>query len=905
MAVTNPHEATQSPGSGSDGNGNQNGASPNSNGIATGADEGDDFYTGGGAPQTPPATAPPTTTQPPPTGAIDTGRIDTGGDEGDTYYTGGGTQTPPAPPIATQPAVGDAGDDGKDQPPILQTGRNDVDRNNDGFIDHVVIVQEDGTQRWYEADDRYRDGYATGEYNLVRHRDDGTRIEAQVDDEGRFRSEQTYGASTYDDGTTVSYEDTDQDGRADAMVAIRPDGSAEIIRDTDGDGAPDQVTVETADGLVLVYTPEEWEAEQKRRREYGGSESGGVTAHNAQAAWDAHQPIIERALAVLNDGSTPDQMKAAAAEITRIAAAWRGSGVTADDGGLMAHHLDEMAQALSEAAKTTREYHDRRAAFENAFREVTGREPSGDLAKDAAVLSQYGENPVTDMGYAGDVREFENAFREVTGREPSGDLAKDAAVLSQYGENPVTDMGYAGDVREFENAFREVTGREPSGDLAKDAAVLSQYGENPVTDMGYAGDVREFENAFREVTGREPSGDLAKDAAVLSQYGENPVTDMGYAGDVREFENAFREVTGREPSGDLAKDAAVLSQYGENPLTDAAAHTHTTDSYGRNYSPWLDADGNQVETEAEATYRIEGTGPQAKIVGLRASNEANHEEPSRLADSALTGLSAMYYGDNAPGIQQRSEDIAGGLRYGPHHGKHPSEVLGQSDQHKTAAAMVERNLKGRLIDQFGTIEMPEHNVEVTGQVPTAPGGASPRQQGPHTTVQPMGVPSEWIAWDEHGNPVLKEGGEDHLVPLSTDRRRIQGLNPDGTLDVGKASVWSWVKPGVQVLPGASSMIKLSDIKHPGSAGGSAITGREWRELGSEALVDSVVSHRVALWPNQFGPWHWNGHRARRSAGWRQTGPAHGPSRPFGPDHALGRQPAQGKRHSGQAGYQLG
>ena len=174
------------------------------------------------------------------------------------------------------------------------------------------------------------------------------------------------------------------------------------------------------------------------------------------------------------------------------------------------------------------------AQFENTFRQVTRREPSGDRVRDAAVLSQYGENPLTDMGYAAEVQAFENIFRQVTGREPSGDLARDADILRRYGENAVTDMGYAGEVRQFENIFRQVTGREPSGDLARDAAVLSQYGENPLTDMGYAGEVRQFEKTFREVTGREPSGDLAKDADILSRYGDNPLTDMGHAAEVRE-----------------------------------------------------------------------------------------------------------------------------------------------------------------------------------------------------------------------------------------------------------------------------------------------------------------------------------------------------------------------------------
>ena len=240
--------------------------------------------------------------------------------------------------------------------PNLQTGRNDVDSDGDGVTDHVVMVQEDGIERWYAADDRYREGYATGEYRFARTRDDGSRFEAQVDDEGRFRSERTYGASTYEDGTTVTHRDTTGDGRADAMVSNRPDGSVEIIRDTDGDGSPDQVMVEDASGLVHIYSAEEWAKEQQRRGEYSGEETGKVTQANSEAAWDAHKPTIDRALAVLNDGGTPAALKAAAAEVDKIAAAWRGSGVAADDGGLMADHLDGLAQTLSKAAGTTSEH---------------------------------------------------------------------------------------------------------------------------------------------------------------------------------------------------------------------------------------------------------------------------------------------------------------------------------------------------------------------------------------------------------------------------------------------------------------------------------------------------------------------------------------------------------------------
>ena len=280
-------------------------------------------------------------------------------------------------------------------------------------------------------------------------------------------------------------------------------------------------------------------------RTYRGTEAGTVTPANSDVAWAAHQPVITHSLAILNEGGAPTELAVAAAEVARIAAAWRGSGVTAEDGGLMADHLDGLAQSLSDRVGTTQARYGQQAAFENVFREVIKREPSGDLVKDADILSRYGENAVTDMGYAGEVQAFEKVFRDVTKREPSGDLVKDADILSRYGENAVTDMGYAGDVQAFEKTFRDVTGREPSGDLAKDADILSRYGENPLTDIGYAAEVQAFEKTFRDVTGREPSGDLAKDADILSRYGESAVTDMAYAGDVQAEKGARQEKEGR------------------------------------------------------------------------------------------------------------------------------------------------------------------------------------------------------------------------------------------------------------------------------------------------------------------------------------------------------------------------
>ena len=506
---------------------------------------------------------------------------------------------------------------------------------------------------------------------------------------------------------------------------------------------------------------------------------GTVTPDNAAVAWAEHRPVIDQAVAILAAGGTPAELDAAAAQVAKIAAAWRGSGVTADDGTPMTNHLDGLVQSLSESSEITQSNYDQRAEFERVFREITKREPSGDLAKDADILSRYGENALTDMGYAGEVQAFEKLFREVTKREPSDDLAKDADVLSRYGENALTDMGYAGEVQAFEKLFREVTKREPSGDLAKDADILSRYGENALTDMSYAAEVQAFEKLFREVTKREPSGDLVKDADILSCYGENALTDGDFAMGLTS-----------EPS-DLVE------------------------TWGGKEAVYITSDKQPTDDESEAAFRI-----------------VTQEDGTPLVESI-----DRHDPTNPWDVRSRYDEE--GKRY-TSTGLHPGRVLGASDQNQAAAEIVDQNMVGRHIDQWGTIELPDQNRATTRHA----GG--PRGRGTTTEVEIRGVPQEYIAgWDEKGEPILAPGWQEAVVPLSLNRSRIEGLNTDNTYQTGDPTLWARAKPWVSVVPGASTLIKLNDIQHPGSADGSQITGREWREFGAEALVDSVY---LVGWP---------------------------------------------------------
>ena len=683
--------------------------------------------------------------------------------------------------------------------PNLQTGRNDVDSDGDGVTDHVVMVQEDGIERWYAADDRYREGYATGEYRLVRTRDDGTRVEAQVDDEGRFRSEQTYGASTYEDGTTVTHRDTTGDGRADAMVANRPDGSVEIIRDSDGDGAADQVMVEDASGLVHIYSAEEWAKERQRRGEYSGEETGKVTQANSEAAWDAHKPTIDRALAVLNDGGTPAELEAAAAEVDKIATAWRGSGVTADDGGLMADHLAEMSQTLSEAAGTTSNRKEQ--ALAHAELQADIQQVADGEASLPAVLSKWEADPrsaglmLQERGerlWAEEVGEYEGPRTEVSAVDWLRQaVAEDSARRAAYQDTPeYREMLIAQEVGGFDPAL----GMAPVG---LDEMAAAQTRNNYQAWLAEAQRNWPTEDeATRGQLGRTEGfiGSVAMDLPSLVATSELTAADM--------------ERLRAGAAGELPAQAYGLGGYASEPSD--LVHT-----WGGKEVVYLDSEKKPTNDESNAMFRI-------------VTDE----------NGVLVGEFIDRYDPNDPwAVRSRYDEE--GKRY-ESLGFHPHQWLGASDQNQAAAEIVDQHMVGLHVDEWGTIELLDQNRTTTKHA----GG--PRGRGTTTQVEIRGVPQKYIAdWDEKGNPILAPGWEEAVVPLSLNRSRIEGLNADNTYQTGDPTLWARAKPWVSVVPGASTLIKLSDIKHPGSAGGSQITGREWREFGSEALVDSVY---VFGWP---------------------------------------------------------
>ena len=501
-----------------------------------------------------------------------------------------------------------------------------------------------------------------------------------------------------------------------------------------------------------------------------------VTPDNAGDAWASHKSIVDEALAVLEQGGTPEQLAAAAANVEQIADAWRGSGVTAKDCLLMADHLDKMVKPLS-VASDNRTY-------------------QGTVTPDNAAVAWAEHRPVIDQ----------------------------AVAILNAGGTPAELEAAAAEVAKIAAAWRG------SGVTADDGTPMTNHLDGLVQSLSESSEITqsnydqraEFEKVFREVTKREPSGDLAKDADILSRYGENAVTDMGYASEVQAFEQTFRDTTGREPSGDLVKDADILSRYGENALTDGdfvmgltSEPSDLVETWGGKEAVYITSDKQPTDDESEAAFRI-----------------VTKEDGTPLVESI-----DRYDPTNPWDLRSRYDEE--GKRY-TSTGLHPGRVLGASDQNQAAAEIVDQNMVGRHIDQWGTIELPDQNRATTRHA----GG--PRGRGTTTEVEIRGVPGEYIVdWDAKGNPILAPGWQKAIVPLSLNRSRIEGLNPDNTYQTGDPTLWARAKPWVSVVPGASTMIKLSDIKHPGSADGSQITGREWREFGAEALVDSVY---LVGWP---------------------------------------------------------
>ena len=240
----------------------------------------------------------------------------------------------------------------------------------------------------------------------------------------------------------------------------------------------------------------------------------------------------------------------------------------------------------------------------------------------------------------------------------------------------------------------------------------------------------------------------------------------------------------------------------------------TTDSYGGSYSPWLDADGNQVRTEAEATYRIDGAGPDAVIVGIRPRKEVDDSPPGRLDEVsklALLGLQARN-----SGAAQKAEELAGQMQYGPHHGKHPSEVLGPSDQHRLQAEWASKHLVGRKLDRWG-------NIQYASDL-----------DGPYeNTATPLG---NVTGVNDDGS--LKLADPSQVFALNASHAKIEGINPDGTVDLNWGSAGRWAERVGGYVPGFSTLHGVATAYDPASPEGSRWSADEKIGIAKHSALDA-------------------------------------------------------------------
>ena len=240
----------------------------------------------------------------------------------------------------------------------------------------------------------------------------------------------------------------------------------------------------------------------------------------------------------------------------------------------------------------------------------------------------------------------------------------------------------------------------------------------------------------------------------------------------------------------------------------------TTDSYGGSYSRWLDADGNQVRTEAEATYRIDGAGPDAVIVGVRPRKEIDDSPPGRLdsvAKLALLGLQARNLG-----AAQKADELAGQMQYGPHHGKHPSEVLGPSDQHRLQEAWVREHLVGRKLDRWGNIQ---YAADLNGPY--------------ENTATPLG---NVTGVNDDGS--LKLADPSQVFALNASHAKIEGINPDGTVDLNWGSAGRWAERVGGYVPGFSTLHGVATAYDPASPDGSRWSADEKIGIAKHSALDA-------------------------------------------------------------------
>ena len=360
-------------------------------------------------------------------------------------------------------------------------------------------------------------------------------------------------------------------------------------------------------------------------------------------------------------------------------------------------------------------------------------------------------------------------------------------------------------------------------------ASTDQFGKDNVAAVGaltyepQASDPEEIETRGQFSQHIEAEGNLEATAAhydrLAQQYLNSPANDVlqipdgqggtitpaEYFGRQRDLVNQQRDTIAGEHrmliEASALPDESAVGYVPPRPAAEVFANVRmsevplgpmpTTESYAGNFSPWLDAEGNQVNTEAEAAYVIEGTGSDAVI------KDVNSIDVPWSRTKVMRGRRGNT------------------LKYGELHGQKPWEAKGRSDQNVTLQKWVAKNLEGRRIDRWGNVQY----------------AANPQFD---QSATPLG---NITGAGESGDLTRQPGSE--TFALHASHAKIQGVNPDGTLDLSGGSAGRWAERVGGFIPGFNTLYGVGLAYDPASPDGAKWSAGEKRGIAKDATLDSL------------------------------------------------------------------
>ena len=212
-----------------------------------------------------------------------------------------------------------------------------------------------------------------------------------------------------------------------------------------------------------------------------------------------------------------------------------------------------------------------------------------------------------------------------------------------------------------------------------------------------------------------------------------------------------------------------------------------------------------------------------------------------------------YDAAGSPVLMRPLRDSSGAIVRWESTGSNPEQRWGLSDQSKGLQAAIDR-AGGYTVDTNGNVLLPS-NQHVEG---LTRGDVDPRLQTGSSNPQAararanraaqsfqQAVPPQYInGVNPDGSLSLRDGWQDHVVPLHPDHQQITGVDDKGKV-ASDGSFTHNARPWLSIVPGARTAFTAYDVTHPGSAGGTDLTGQEKRDLAKDAFVDSSY---IFGWP---------------------------------------------------------